>query len=65
MGISTRTEKAILKVIAERQFSTGKIEYSKTGNHTMVFEDIEGAEIARFTLRSIVGKRLKKRKVTK
>jgi len=58
--VSIRTEKAIKKVIAAKEAASGRIDFKKNGNHTIIFDLAEGGG-ARFTLNSIIAKRLKKR----
>lgn len=67
MSVSTRTEAAIKKVIALKNEAWGVVREKPNGNHTIVFSAYDGNDnivtVATFTLRSIIGKRLKKRSV--
>ena len=60
-----RTEKAIKAVIALKRNGVGQIEYKSNGNHTIAFADHSGAlprPVATFTLKSLIAKRVPKRK---
>ncbi len=62
--IGVRTEKAIKAVIAKGSQVSYRMEIRKNGNHAISFFDADtGVDLAKFTLRQIVEKRLAKTKV--
>jgi hypothetical protein len=62
--MNIRTEKAIKAVIARGDQVSYRIEIRKLGNHSISFYGVADEKLlAKFTLQSIIGKRLKKRKV--
>lgn len=62
--MNIRTEKAIKAVIAKGSKVAYSIELKKSGNHSIsFFAEEKGELLAKFTLKSIIRKRLAKKRV--
>lgn len=66
MAISLRTEKAIKKVIELKGKAVGIVDFKKTGDGTItIYRQEDSVVVAKFTLKSLIKKRLPKRKTAK